>query len=138
MAKVKTHEIEKSERYKMIGDFYDIVTNLKTKDEVIGFFMGLLTPSEALMFSRRIQISSMLLEDKSYQDIREKLGVGDSTISTVNRWLFGENEQFKNQIYAHKKRKDKWDNNSNASSRHYGSLLNKYPQHRILRDLLGL
>lgn len=137
MAKVKAQKIDKKERYEMIGDFYDIVTNLKTKKEVIGFFMGLLTSSEALMFSRRIKISTMLLEDKSYQEIREALGVGDSTISNVNKWLFGENEQFKNQIQAHKKRKNS-QTNKNNNNNHYGSLLNKYPQHRILRDLLGL
>ncbi|NLC31436.1 MAG: hypothetical protein GX765_05305, partial [Candidatus Moranbacteria bacterium] len=55
MGKVQTKNIDKNERYKIIGDFYEIVTNLRTKNEVIGFFMGLLTPSEALMFARRIQ-----------------------------------------------------------------------------------
>jgi len=138
MAKVQTRQIEKSERYEMIGDFYDIVTNLRTKKEVIGFFMGLLTSSEALMFARRIQIATMLLDNQSYEDIQRKLKVGATTINGVNKWLFGENEEFKNKIYEHEKKKNKREKQIRNRGRYYDSLLDKYPQHRILKDLLGL
>lgn len=139
MAKVQTHRIDKKERYEMIGDFYDIVTNLKTKNDVIGFFMGLLTPSEALMFARRIQIATMLLEDKSYADIQKKLKVGTSTIATVHQWLHSDNEQFKKHITAHIQKKQ----NSNKKPRKnsiqsHNSFLDKYPQHKMWKNLFGL
>lgn len=138
MGKVQTKNIEKEKRYEIIGDFYDIVTNLKTKKEVIGFFMGLLTSSEALMFARRIQVAQMLLDDKSYEDIREELKVGVATITSVSRWLYGENDAFRKKIEEHKNNKEKLMKNNKNYRRNYGSLLDKYPQHRILKDLLGL
>ncbi|MDY0302432.1 MAG: Trp family transcriptional regulator [Candidatus Moranbacteria bacterium] len=139
MGKVQTKNIDKNERYKIIGDFYEIVTNLRTKNEVIGFFMGLLTPSEALMFARRIQIAQMLLDDKSYDEIRRELKVGLSTVANVSTWLYGENDAFRRKIEEYKNRKSKTEEDNNDDyEKNYGSLLNKYPQHRILRDLLGL
>lgn len=139
MGKVQTKSIDKNERYKIIGDFYEIVTNLRTKNEVIGFFMGLLTPSEALMFARRIQIAQMLLDDKSYDEIRRELKVGLSTVANVSTWLYGENDAFRRKIEECKNRKSKTEEDNNDDyEKNYGSLLNKYPQHRILRDLLGL
>jgi len=139
MAKIKIQQIEKRERYEIIGDFYDIVTNLKAKKEVIGFFMGLLTPSEALMLARRIQIATMLLDKKGYDEIQKKLKVGVSTIITVSRWLYGENEQFQKQIQNHKKRKKKRDEESKQDNRrYYNSVLDRYPGHRLLKDILGL
>ncbi len=139
MGKVQTKSIDKNERYKIIGDFYEIVTNLRTKNEVIGFFMGLLTPSEALMFARRIQIAQMLLDDKSYDEIRRELKVGLSTVANVSTWLYGENDAFRRKIEEYKNRKSKTEEDNNDDyEKNYGSLLNKYPQHRILRDLLGL
>lgn len=133
MAKVQMQKINKRERYVMIGEFYDIVTNLTTKKEVVGFFMGLLTPSEALMFARRIQIAQMLIEEKNYDVIREDLGVGHSTIASVARWLNDENDCFQKQIKKHitnKKRKQ-----DDVPSRESGGLLDRYPGHRLLKDL---
>lgn len=138
MGKVQTKNIDKNERYKIIGDFYEIVTNLKTKNEVIGFFMGLLTPSEALMFARRIQIAQMLLDNKSYDEIRKELKVGLSTVASVSNWLYGENDAFRKKVEEHKNNKIRTEENDDDYEKNYGSLLNKYPQHRILRDLLGL
>ena len=135
MGKVQTKNIDKNKRYEIIGDFYDIVTNLRTKKEVIGFFMGLLTPSEALMFARRIQIAKMLLDDKSYDDIRNELKVGGATIASVSQWLYGEDESFRKKIEEHKKNYEK---KNSVGKRNYENLLDKYPQHRILKDLLGL
>lgn len=137
MAKFQIDKISKEERYKIIGEFYDIVANLKNKNDVFGFFMGLLTPSEALMFARRIQVAIMLLKEESYDNIKKKLGVGDSTIAAVARWLSGDNDGFKIHIEKHKKRKDELEKNQSSKSR-YRSLLDKYPQHRIIKDILDL
>ena len=85
MAKIRPYKIDKEERFKMIGNFYQIVTGLKNKNDVAGFFMGLLTPSEAVMFARRIQIAQMLLDNKRVTEIKAELGVGTNNISTVSR-----------------------------------------------------
>ena len=138
MAKVQTQKVDKNTRYRMIGDFYDIVTHLKSKNEVVGFFMGLLTSSEALMLARRIQIAQMILSKKSYESIREELGVGHSTITNIARWLYGKNEHFHEQIQNHMKRKSRRNKKESEEGRYYDSILDRYPGHRILKDILDL
>ena len=131
MGKVRAYEIDEKERFEAIGNFYNIVRNLKTKDDVFGFFMGLFTPSEALMFARRIQIAQMLLEKKTYPEIRKKLGVGLSTITKVSHWLFGENEEFRHHILKNMERKKSHNNNRFAHEK----WLEKYPEHQLIRAL---
>lgn len=135
MAKVKTHLVDKKERFRIIGEFFEIVTNLKNKDDVIGFFIGLLTSSESLMLARRIQVAEMLLEEKSYEEIRKKLKVSFQTIAKVYQWLYGENETYKKQIGNQLERKRK--RNKKHERFDDGSLLNKYAHHRLLKDLLS-
>ncbi len=53
------------------------------------FLEGLLTPSEQIMLGRRIWIARMLLEDKTYQEIGERLLVGPNTVMRTELWLQG-------------------------------------------------
>ncbi len=136
MSKIQFHKVDREKRLQLIGEFYDIVNNLKTKNDVFGFFIGLLTPSEALMFARRIQIAKMLLDDRSYEEIKKLLGVGASTIMTVAHWLNSENEQFKSHILLHmnRMREDK----TIANRFPHEKMLDKYPEAWILKKLFGL
>lgn len=136
MSKVQLHNVDQKVRRQMIGNFYDVITELKNKDQVVGFFMGLLTPSEALMLSRRIQIAQMLLEDHSYEDICRELNVGSQTVASVYRWLYSDNEHFRKHIKQHIKKQEKI--NKRYSQKYYTDLADRYPQHRFLKDLLGL
>ena len=85
--KVKYHTISEKERMKYLSDFYDSVASLKNRDEVKRFFKDLLTLSEIVMISRRIQVALGLLEGKTYEEIKGKLKVGSDTIKTVENWL---------------------------------------------------
>ncbi|MFH0819566.1 MAG: YerC/YecD family TrpR-related protein [bacterium] len=85
--KVKYRNLSQTERKIYLGEFYSMVSLLKSRDEVKRFFKDLLTLSEVVMISRRIQVAKMLLEGYFYKDIRKKLGVGFSTIRQVDRWL---------------------------------------------------
>lgn len=51
------------------------------------FLEQLLTPSEIVMISRRLGIAQKLVQGESYLTIRQELGVGLSTIQSVDRWL---------------------------------------------------
>lgn len=64
-----------------------MVSMLEGKEEVKNFFKDLLTLSEVVMISRRIQIAKMLLNGDSIEKIIKKLKVGNATISQVSRWL---------------------------------------------------
>jgi len=135
MAKVRTHLVDKKERYAIVGEFFEIVSNLKNKEDVFGFFVGLLSPSETLMLARRIQIAEMLLEENSYEEIRKKLKVSFQTIAKVYQWLHGENETYKKQIGNQLERKKRRMKSKSNVIRE--SLLDKYAHHRVIKSLLN-
>lgn len=60
---------------------------LKDVQDTQRFLEQLLTPSEVAMIGRRWQVAKMLMQEKSYYEIRFKLGVGMSTIEAVDTWL---------------------------------------------------
>lgn len=130
MPKVRPHLIEKTEKYKIIGNFFEIVAGLKNKKEVIDFFLGLLTPSEILMSARRIQIAQMLLEEENYEIIRKRLKVSNQTITKTDQWLHRDDEYNR---WLGGKLKRKIEKEKNYSS----SMLDKYAHHRFFKNLLG-
>lgn len=154
MAKVKPKDVPKEERLEMIGEFFDVVVGLKTKKEVIDFFVGMMTPSEALMFARRMQIAKYLLKDCSYDYITDSLGVGKGTVSQVDKWLFERDGAYKNILEKYlsqqktkgsenkfiKKNNSKKvspkNNNINEQKKVVG--LDRYPGHLLAKQLLGL
>lgn len=135
MAKIKPHEIDSAEKYKIIGNFFDIVASLKSKKEVINFFMGLLTQSESVMMARRIQIAQGLIEGESYSSIKNQLGVSFHTIAKTDKWLHSEDEKYNQWLSKCLKRKKTAKKNRFESGR--DSLLDRYSHHRFIKDILN-
>ena len=134
MAKVKVYSIPKKERYQMVGEFFDIVAQLKTKQDVVDFFIGVLTPSESLMIARRIQIAKLLAKDENYSEVKKKMKVSPKTIQNVYHWLNERNEAYKKLMLKYLKKTQK----NKKQTRYYESMLDKYPQHRLMKKILGL
>jgi TrpR-related protein YerC/YecD len=132
VAKVKPHKISKANKEEAIFGFFDVIEKLRNKKEMLDFFLGLLTSSEALMLARRIQVAQMLINDKGYEEIQKELKVGSQTISKIDRWINSNDEKFSFWLKKTIKKKLKENNVSNNSS---NSLLRKYPAHRIWSDL---
>ena len=112
---------------------------MKTKKEIVNFFLGLFSPSESLMLARRIQIAKLLLEGENYENIRKNLGVGNSTIQKTDLWLHGGDE--KNILWlsttirgAENKTQKRGKNKSEYDP---ASLLNKYPYHRFINRIFN-
>ena len=129
MPKVRPHLIDKKEKYKVIGRFFEIVSNLKSKKEVIDFFVGLLTSSESLMFARRIQIAEMLLEGDNYERIRKVLKVSNQTITKTDQWLHSGDENYGRWLEKCLKIKANLKDD-------YSTGLDRYAHHRFFKDLL--
>ena len=137
--KVKYHELSDSEKKKYLGEFYSMVALLKNREEVKSFFKDLLTLSEVVMVSRRIQVAKMLLEGYTHEEIRKKLKIGFTTISQVEKWLnngFGGYEKIIKKYEKKYKELDEFDK--------YGEVpfspkwvRKKYPMHYFLSNLLN-
>lgn len=132
MSKVKVYSVDKNERYRMVGDLFELIVNLRTKKEVIDFLIGLFTPSETLMIARRIQIAKMLLNEKnSYEIIRKKLKVSNQTISKVEHWL--KSDEQKNKIIVTKLNQIKKSSKDSSGK----SILDKFAHHRAFKELIS-
>ena len=125
----------------LVGDLFDVIYGLKTKSNIIDFLVGLLTPSESLMLARRIQIAKHLIEEKTYDEIRKDMGVSYNTVNGVEQWMNAREGAYRKILAEWVKRKNKINKKKKQQQenryRHTG-LLDKYPQHRFLKELLGL
>lgn len=136
--KVKYHELSEFEKKKYLGEFYSMVSLLRTRDEVKEFFKDLLTLSEVVMISRRLQIAQMLLSCQTYEEIKKKLRTGLDTIGQVDRWLNNGFGGYKKIIERHKKKqpmkKDYFSEGTAPFSLNH--IRKKYPLHFLLLNLL--
>lgn len=130
MSKVRVYSVDKKEKYKIIGELFEIVASLKTKQESVNFLMGLFTASETLMVARRIQIAKMLANGESYDTIRSKLKVGHCTTATIEHWLQREEKR----DFLIKKLK-KLEADEIKTKDYSASLLDKYAHHRFMKNL---
>lgn len=115
---------------------YTAISSLKSRDEVKIFLRELLTESERIMIGRRIIIAQRLLEDKSYTEIKQELGVGVDTIMRVHRWLEDENYGYEGIIKKLEKeyKNRKW-NETNPGTSGFARLKRRYPLHFLLFNL---
>lgn len=136
--KVKYHELSESEKKKYLGDFYSMIALLKSREEAKNFFKDLLSLSEVVMISRRIQIAKMLLDGDTYDDIRKKLKVSPTTICQVERWLNNGFGGYRKVIAEYKK---KYPEKSDFEKYGYPVFSKewkrkKYPLHYLFSNLL--
>ncbi len=133
--KVKYHELSENQKKKFLGEFYSMVALFGSRDEAKNFFKDLLTLSETVMITRRIQIAKMLLEGLSYEKIKKDLKVGGTTISHVERWLNNGFGGYKKIIDKYRKKyASKEMIPAEPFSREW--VRKKYPMHYFLSNLL--
>lgn len=85
MSTFQLNELPKEERIKLISEFYDAISCIKSREEVRSVFRDLLTPNEIAKLSRRIQIAILLKKGFVYEEITEALGAGKDTVRRVKR-----------------------------------------------------
>ncbi len=134
--KVKYNQLTEFEKKKFLGEFYTMVSMLRTRNEVRNFFKDLLTLSEVVMISRRIQVAQLLLEGFTYGQIRKKLKVGIDTIRQVERWLNNGFGGYKQAIERYKKNKQGKFEKLSPAPFSLDAIRKKYPLHFLLLNLL--
>ena len=133
MGKVRPHTIDPKEKFQAVDSLFDVISKLKTKQEIVDFFLGLFTQSESLMMARRIQIARMLLDNKGYDEIQKSLKVGSQTVHATYIWLHSGDEKYTAWLKT-RVSEDKNKNKIKTGST-YESLLDKYPYHRFIKNL---
>jgi uncharacterized protein YerC len=113
---------------------FEAANTAKDAQQMKKFLEGLLTPSEQIMLGRRIWISRMILENKRYDEICERLHVGNSTIAGVELWLRGLLPDYGKHIDRELKRTTLERRKQIARDNPFGltALKTKYPLHFLL------
>lgn len=91
MARFPLSKLPKDQRIQLIGEFYDVIHSLKSRQEVREFFRDLLNPDEITMLMRRVEIAALLTADFTYENIQKLTGAGKATVTAVRRKLQREN-----------------------------------------------
>jgi TrpR-related protein YerC/YecD len=137
MSKVRYHQLSEIEKKKYLGEFYSMIGMIKSRDDAKKFFKDLLTLSEVVMISRRLQVAKMLLDGETYEKIKKELKIGATTISQVEKWLNNGFGGYKEIIQKYKEKypeKSKyWKYGSTPFSAEW--VRKKYPAYHILSNL---
>lgn len=90
------------------------MASTKKPEEAAKILTDLLGKQELEMIAKRLKVAELILEDYNYEQIKELLKVGNSTIARVHAWLDESGEGYrlvlqrtKNQIRALSKTPDK-------------------------------
>lgn len=65
---------------RQFNELVNVLLNIKSKEQMIDFLYGILTPKEIDQLSTRLQIVKMLKKGVSQQKVAQKLGVGIATV----------------------------------------------------------
>ncbi len=134
--KVKPRKVEEKDKIYYLDILYTSLASLKSKEEVKNFMRNLTTESERIMMARRIVIAKKLLEEKSYVEIMNEMGVGADTINKVHIWLGDKASGYEKAIievekmFRARKRSER-----TFTGNAFDNLKRRYPLHFLLFNL---
>lgn len=137
MARFDHRTLSPAERADAQQELIDILSEIKHKHDLQSFLLDLLTPSEVVMLARRIRIAKLLLQGETYVFIRQALGVGFSTIQSVDKWLEKKFTSYRKTIapvVAAQRRREK--RTLPHEEGPWKQLRRKYPLHFLLLNIL--
>ena len=97
-------KLTKKQQQKIIQQFITLLSDLRHPDECQAFFESFLTKTEQNVFTKRLGITWMLHQGRSYEEIKKQLKVSSATISSVAGQMNGEGAQ----LIVNKLRVDDW------------------------------
>lgn len=75
----------------MTDDLFELIASLQTKEDCRKLFSDLCTVTEIEQMAQRIKAAKLLLEGKTYIQVKEKCDISSATLSRVSRCVqYGE------------------------------------------------
>lgn len=87
MARYNANRVSYREQERLITALCKVLQSLKSHTLMRDFLKDLLNRHERIMLVRRLMIADLLLRGKTYEQIKNRLGAGNSTIARIDRWL---------------------------------------------------
>ena len=80
-------KLTQKEQEQLLLEFCEGMLSLKNLHEIVNFLKDIFTKQEIEMVSKRLKIARLLLEGKTYEEIKDTIKVSQGTISRINVWL---------------------------------------------------
>lgn len=84
MSQVSKYPIQKEVYDEIFDTFLQTIAKLNTKSAVLEFFNEFLTPTERVMFSKRLAAGLLIAEGYDYREIKNILKISSATISAFS------------------------------------------------------
>lgn len=102
---------------KIQDSFWELISRLAKKQDAGEFFNEFFTPTEKIMFAKRLAIAVLLAKEYDYRSIEQILKVTSGTVKNVNYWIKhsrGSFRKFVDKILEVEKKEETWHNFWNA------------------------
>ena len=99
----RSTKLSKGEIDKLFYQLCMAISGTKTPHEAAEFLRDLISYQEAEMIAKRLKIAELLLENNTYYEIRDQLGVGYGTVARVQEWLVSSGEGYRKAVMKSKK-----------------------------------
>ena len=86
MTKVSRYKLDPKLEKQLVGNFWKLLGRI-TEEGAEEFFSRFFTPTEILMFSKRLEILKRLTKGQSYSEIKTSLRVTNITVSRMSNLL---------------------------------------------------
>lgn len=91
MSQVSKYPIRKDVYEEIFKTLLETIAGLTTKESVSAFFEEFLTPTERIMFAKRLAVGLLIAKGYDYKEIRELLKVSSTTIASYSAFYkYGE------------------------------------------------
>lgn len=87
MPHVSRKPLSKSFEDEIINELAWVLTQIKDQKEMRTFLQDLLTPTEKTMLAKRLALSSLLFQGKSWFEICKILHISSATVNKMQIWL---------------------------------------------------
>ncbi|MCL5970539.1 MAG: YerC/YecD family TrpR-related protein [Patescibacteria group bacterium] len=81
------NRLQKIEKLKLLAALCEAISSTKNSQEAAKLLTDLLSPSEIEIVAKRLEIAKLLIKGNSYDEIKDRVHAGYSTIARVNTWL---------------------------------------------------
>lgn len=77
--------LSKKASEEMINELFDLIINLKSREDCKILFEDLCTNKEIAQMAQRVRAAKLLMQNKTYNDVIKETDISSATLSRVSR-----------------------------------------------------
>lgn len=99
-------KLSRKERDELLFEFFRNLGTMRGVEEAAKIFGDLVSRQELEMLAKRLKIATLLIEGKTYEEIKKQIKASEPTIARVSAWLQHSGEGFRLLYKRSQRQKD--------------------------------